>query len=40
MPFMVQIEQVIWVDPRVLPDLCFAPLTREHVLPLARAWSA
>ena len=35
-----EIEQVVWVDPRALPALSFAPLTREHVLPLARAWSA
>ena len=33
-----EIDQVIWVDPRALPDLPFAPLTRDHVLPLARAW--
>ena len=30
-----EIDQVIWVDPRALPDLAFAPLTRDHVLPLA-----
>jgi 8-oxo-dGTP diphosphatase len=30
-----EIEQVVWVDPRALPDLSFAPLTRDHVLPLA-----
>jgi 8-oxo-dGTP diphosphatase len=30
-----EIDQVIWVDPRALPDLHFAPLTRDHVLPLA-----
>ena len=30
-----EIEQVIWVDPRALPDLPLAPLTRDHVLPLA-----
>jgi len=34
-----EIDQVIWVDPRALPDLPFAPLTRDHVLPLARAQS-
>jgi len=34
-----EIEQVVWVDPRALPDLSFAPLTRDHVLPLARARS-
>jgi 8-oxo-dGTP diphosphatase len=30
-----EIDQVMWVDPRVLPDLPLAPLTRDHVLPLA-----
>jgi 8-oxo-dGTP diphosphatase len=32
-----EIDRVIWVDPLALPDLPFAPLTRDHVLPLARA---
>ena len=32
-----EIDQVLWVDPQALPDLQFAPLTRDHVLPLARA---
>jgi len=31
-----EIDQVVWVDPLALPDLPFAPLTRDHVLPLAR----
>jgi 8-oxo-dGTP diphosphatase len=31
-----EIEQVVWVDPRALPDLPLAPLTRDHVLPLVR----
>lgn len=31
-----EIEELIWVDPRALPDLPLAPLTRDHVLPLAR----
>jgi 8-oxo-dGTP diphosphatase len=31
-----EIEEMIWVDPRALPDLHLAPLTRDHVLPLAR----
>ena len=31
-----EIDQVVWVDPRALPDLQFAPLTRDHVLPLAK----
>ena len=30
-----EIDEVVWVDPRALPDLPFAPLTRDHVLPLA-----
>ena len=30
-----EIDQVVWVDPRALPDLHFAPLTRDHVLPMA-----
>ncbi len=30
-----EIDEVIWVDPRALPDLPLAPLTRDHVLPLA-----
>ena len=32
-----EIDQFIWVDPRALPDLPFAPLTRDYVLPLARS---
>jgi 8-oxo-dGTP diphosphatase len=32
-----EIDQVVWVDPQAPPDLPFAPLTRDHVLPLARA---
>ena len=31
-----EIDEAIWVDPLALPDLTFAPLTRDHVLPLAR----
>lgn len=31
-----EIEEMVWVDPRALPDLDLAPLTRDHVLPLAR----
>ena len=30
-----EIDQVVWVDPSALPDLPLAPLTRDHVLPLA-----
>jgi 8-oxo-dGTP diphosphatase len=32
-----EIDRLVWVDPRALPDLPFAPLTRDHVLPLARS---
>jgi len=32
-----EIEQIAWVDPRSLTELPLAPLTRDHVLPLARA---
>jgi 8-oxo-dGTP diphosphatase len=31
-----EIEEAIWVDPQALPDLPLAPLTRDHVLPLAQ----
>ena len=31
-----EIDEAIWVDPAALPDLPFAPLTRDHILPLAR----
>jgi len=30
-----EIDRIVWVDPRALPDLPLAPLTRDHVLPLA-----
>src|SRR5215475_5090390 len=32
-----EIDQFVWIDPHALPDLSFAPLTRDHVLPLARS---
>ena len=32
-----EIDQIVWIDPHALPDLPFAPLTRDHVLPLARS---
>jgi len=32
-----EIEQFVWVDPKDFPDFSLAPLTRDHVLPLARA---
>src|SRR5688572_4433522 len=31
-----EIDEAIWVDPAALPDRHFAPLTRDHVLPLVR----
>jgi len=31
-----EIDQIVWVDPKALPDLPYAPLSRDHVLPLAR----
>lgn len=30
-----EIDEMVWVDPAALPDLPYAPLTRDHVLPLA-----
>ena len=30
-----EIEQAIWIDPAAPPDIHLAPLTRDHVLPLA-----
>jgi 8-oxo-dGTP diphosphatase len=30
-----EIDEMVWVDPAALPDLSLAPLTRDHVLPLA-----
>jgi 8-oxo-dGTP diphosphatase len=29
-----EIDEVVWVNPKALPDLPLAPLTRDHVLPL------
>lgn len=31
-----EIDEMVWVDPAALPDLPYAPLTRDHVLPLAK----
>jgi 8-oxo-dGTP diphosphatase len=31
-----EIDEVVWVNPAALPDLPFAPLTRDYVLPLVR----
>ena len=37
----LEIEQAIWADPAEADALCLAPLTRDHILPLAEAlWSA
>jgi 8-oxo-dGTP diphosphatase len=30
-----EIDETIWIDPIAPPDILLAPLTREHVLPLA-----
>ena len=30
-----EIEEMIWVNPASPPDVALAPLTRDHVLPLA-----
>jgi len=30
-----EIDEVIWIDPAQPPDISLAPLTRDHVLPLA-----
>jgi 8-oxo-dGTP diphosphatase len=32
-----EIDETIWVDPAAPPDIPLAPLTRDHVLPLASA---
>jgi 8-oxo-dGTP diphosphatase len=32
-----EIDEIVWVDPAALPDIHLAPLTRDHVLPLAAA---
>ena len=32
-----EIDEMVWVDPAAPPDIHLAPLTREHVLPLAAA---
>jgi 8-oxo-dGTP diphosphatase len=31
-----EIEELAWIDPSAPPDIHLAPLTRDHVLPLAR----
>jgi 8-oxo-dGTP diphosphatase len=30
-----EIDEMIWIDPSAPPDIHLAPLTRDHVLPLA-----
>ena len=30
-----EIDEMIWIDPAAPPDILMAPLTRDHVLPLA-----
>jgi 8-oxo-dGTP diphosphatase len=30
-----EIDETIWIDPAAPPDVLLAPLTRDHVLPLA-----
>ena len=32
-----EIDEIVWIDPSSPPDIAVAPLTRDHVLPLARA---
>jgi len=32
-----EIDETIWIDPAAPPDILLAPLTRDHVLPLAMA---
>ena len=32
-----EIDEIIWIDPASPPDIHLAPLTRDHVLPLARS---
>jgi 8-oxo-dGTP diphosphatase len=34
---LAEIEEAIWIDPASADDLVLAPLTRHHVLPLARS---
>jgi 8-oxo-dGTP diphosphatase len=35
---LAEIEEAIWIDPAFADDLVLAPLTRHHVLPLARSF--
>ena len=31
-----EIDEIAWIDPAAPPDIHLAPLTRDHLLPLAR----
>jgi 8-oxo-dGTP diphosphatase len=31
-----EIDEIVWIDPLAPPPIDLAPLTRDHVLPLAR----
>jgi 8-oxo-dGTP diphosphatase len=31
-----EIDEILWIDPASPPDIALAPLTRDHILPLAR----
>jgi 8-oxo-dGTP diphosphatase len=35
-----EIDELIWIDPAMPPDIDLAPLTRDHVLPLAAGYRA
>jgi 8-oxo-dGTP diphosphatase len=35
-----EIDEMIWIDPAAPPDIVLAPLTRDHVLPLASTTKA
>lgn len=32
-----EIAEAVWIDPAALPEIALAPLTRDHILPLALA---
>lgn len=34
---LAEIDEILWIDPSSPPDIHLAPLTRDHVLPLARS---
>ena len=34
---LAEIAEIVWIDPAAAPDISLAPLTRDHVLPLAKA---